>query len=51
MAFNFNKINDLDPTVEYAEWVRMFGEEEAETIRRSVQANLDDYLYLKKFKI
>ena len=51
MVFDMKKINDLDPTVEYAEWVRIFGEEDAEAIRQSVQANLDNYLYLKSFKI
>ena len=35
----------------YAEWAEKFGEEGAKVIKETVEANIPDYEYMKKFAI
>jgi hypothetical protein len=36
---------------DYVRWIKEFGKDGADTIQRTVQANLEDYEYLKQFAI
>ncbi|KAL2036880.1 hypothetical protein N7G274_010423 [Stereocaulon virgatum] len=48
-----NQESKVDPSSEsdYAKWIKEFGKDGADIIQRTVQANLEDYEYLKQFAI
>ena len=39
------------PEADMVEWTERFGEEAAAVIRKNVEDNMDDYLYLKQFAL